>query len=150
MKALSLTQPWASLIAWGIKRIETRSWATRYRGPLAIHAARAFPRWAVEFCASHACRDFVLDHHQLPRQAIVALVRLVDVRPTSEVMGQLSLREAALGDYGPGRYAWVLDDIRCLREPIALAGALGLWEVPEGLWEEEEAGRVGSSPQEHG
>lgn len=40
MKALSLTQPWASLVAVGAKRIETRSWRTSYRGPLAIHAAK--------------------------------------------------------------------------------------------------------------
>ena len=39
MKALTLHQPWASLIAIGAKKIETRSWATSYRGPLAIHAA---------------------------------------------------------------------------------------------------------------
>jgi hypothetical protein len=39
MKALTLTQPWATLIAIGAKRFETRSWATAYRGPLAIHAA---------------------------------------------------------------------------------------------------------------
>lgn len=40
MKALTLTQPWATLIALGAKKIETRSWATNYRGPLAIHAAQ--------------------------------------------------------------------------------------------------------------
>lgn len=42
MKALTLTQPWASLVALGAKRLETRSWATTYRGPLAIHAAKAY------------------------------------------------------------------------------------------------------------
>lgn len=40
MKALTLWQPWASLIALGVKTIETRSWSTSYRGPLAIHAAK--------------------------------------------------------------------------------------------------------------
>lgn len=39
MKALTLWQPWASLVALGVKTIETRSWSTGYRGPLAIHAA---------------------------------------------------------------------------------------------------------------
>jgi hypothetical protein len=42
MKSLSLTQPWATLVALGAKTIETRSWATRYRGPLAIHAAKGY------------------------------------------------------------------------------------------------------------
>ena len=49
MKALTLTQPWATLVAIGAKRIETRSWRTSYRGPLAIHAAKGFPKWAREF-----------------------------------------------------------------------------------------------------
>jgi hypothetical protein len=40
MKGLTLTQPWATLIAIGAKRIETRSWSTSYRGPIAIHAAK--------------------------------------------------------------------------------------------------------------
>jgi hypothetical protein len=40
MKAITLTQPWATLVAIGAKKIETRSWATAYRGPLAIHAAK--------------------------------------------------------------------------------------------------------------
>ncbi len=44
MKAITLHQPWATLVAVGAKRIETRSWATSYRGPLAIHAARTTPQ----------------------------------------------------------------------------------------------------------
>jgi hypothetical protein len=40
MKAITLTQPWATLVAIGAKRIETRSWSTFYRGPLAIHAGK--------------------------------------------------------------------------------------------------------------
>ena len=43
MKMLTLHQPWASLIAVGVKTIETRSWSTPYRGPLAIHAGKARP-----------------------------------------------------------------------------------------------------------
>lgn len=43
MKALTLWQPWASLVALGVKTIETRSWSTSYRGPLAIHAAKKRP-----------------------------------------------------------------------------------------------------------
>jgi len=40
MKAITIWQPWASLIACGAKKFETRSWATKYRGPIAIHAAK--------------------------------------------------------------------------------------------------------------
>ncbi len=50
MKALTLTQPWATLVAIGAKCIETRSWRTSYRGPLAIHAAKGFPKAAWNLC----------------------------------------------------------------------------------------------------
>jgi hypothetical protein len=43
MKAITIWQPWASLIAIGAKKYETRSWATRYTGPIAIHAAKIDP-----------------------------------------------------------------------------------------------------------
>lgn len=45
MKVLTLHQPWASLVALGVKTIETRSWSTQYRGPLAIHAAATMPSY---------------------------------------------------------------------------------------------------------
>ena len=45
MKAITLTQPWATLVAIGAKRIETRSWRTFYRGPLAIHAGKTLPAY---------------------------------------------------------------------------------------------------------
>lgn len=43
MKAITLWQLWASLLACGAKKYETRSWATSYRGPIAIHAAKKDP-----------------------------------------------------------------------------------------------------------
>ena len=46
MRALSLTEPWATLVAIEAKRIETRSWQTGYRGELLIHAAKNYPGWA--------------------------------------------------------------------------------------------------------
>lgn len=48
MKALSLTEPWGTLVVTGEKKIETRSWKTAYRGLIAIHAAKNFPPWAKE------------------------------------------------------------------------------------------------------
>jgi hypothetical protein len=45
MKALTLWQPWASLVAFGEKRVETRCWTTKYRGDIAIHAAKTTPTW---------------------------------------------------------------------------------------------------------
>lgn len=39
-KAISIRQPWAWAIIHGSKDIENRSWSTRFRGPVAIHAAK--------------------------------------------------------------------------------------------------------------
>lgn len=47
MKALTLQQPWATLVASGRKTIETRSWSTRHRGPIAIHAGKTVPSWVL-------------------------------------------------------------------------------------------------------
>ncbi len=89
MKALSLTQPWASLVAIGAKNIETRSWSTGYRGWLAIHASKAFPGGARALCfeepfysALHKAglADItvpgLLGVERLPQGAIVAVVNL--------------------------------------------------------------------------
>lgn len=134
MKAMTVTQPWATLIASGAKRIETRSWRTRYRGPLAIHAAASFPRYALRACfdeqiASALGRSNVRALSDLPRGAVVAIAQLVDCRRVDELPGRLlTSRELRFGDYTPGRYGWVLDDVRLLRRPVPARGALGLWE----------------------
>jgi activating signal cointegrator 1 len=52
MQAISVNQPWASLIIAGAKRIETRSWSTNHRGPLAIHASKKFTPAAKLLCAT--------------------------------------------------------------------------------------------------
>lgn len=84
--------------------------------------------------------DFFLS---LPRGAIVAVCRLVecmeiDGAPTGfAVHGPADTQvwwrtrdEIAFGDYTPGRYAWLLADVRALPEPIPCRGAIGLWTVP--------------------
>ena len=140
MKALSLTQPWASLVACGAKRIETRSWSTAYRGPLAIHAAKAFPRDCRETAefdfhfrrflieAGYVHRFGGIDVSTLERGAIVATCRVVRCARTELIVSQISDQERAFGDYSSGRWAWLLNDIVRLPEPITARGALGLWE----------------------
>ena len=108
MKALSLRQPWASLIADGRKTIETRTWRTRYRGPLAIHAS-ARP------------------YEDLPTGGIVAVAWLYDCRPmeeSDEVQACIALYDRA--------NAWLLANV----EPVPLIpckGMLGLWKPSENI-----------------
>ena len=130
VKAITLTQPWASLVALGHKRVETRSWSTTYRGPLAIHAAKGFPRWAKAFASEEWALGRLRDP-RIPRAAVVAICRLADVRRTEDVSPELSGLERHLGDYTPGRFAWFLEDIEPLAEPVPARGAQGLWEWPE-------------------
>lgn len=96
MKVLSLHQPWASLIALGVKTIETRSWSTQYRGPLAIQAAaqwqdqRRVGDWLTyydgrrQWCTTNAygfAGRPAGTHVALPLGAIVATCTLADVVP---------------------------------------------------------------------
>jgi hypothetical protein len=150
IRALTLTQPWATLVAIGAKQVETRSWGTDYRGPLAIHAAKRFPTAARALCVSGPwfgrskfsevlraarIRGPVEDERRystgaLPLGKVLAIVELVDVRPITspDAFGHpLGDNEVAFGDWTPGRFRWVLADVRPLPEPIPARGALGLW-----------------------
>lgn len=140
MKALTLLQPWATLIAVGAKRTETRSWSTSYRGPLAIHAAKRWTHDLVRLAMREPCRSTLADAgfrlcSSLPRGAIVATCVLYDVVPTEEFQGEDFL-DGAFGDFRVGRYAWRLRDVVALAEPAPAKGALGLWE-----WSELDSGK---------
>ncbi len=134
MKALTLTQPWATLVALGEKKIETRSWTTRYTGPLAIHAAKSFPDWAMELATSYevftrALQRHGLSAHQLPRGVVLATCRLKDALPTTSLLAPgLATREWAFGDCSPGRFMFRLEDVVPLERPVPARGSLGLWE----------------------
>lgn len=138
MKVLTLTQPWATLVAIGAKRYETRSWATRYRGPLAIHAAKGFPRHAQDLMLDEPfkwvlARGGYTDPEELPRGVIVAQVELVgcfatEGKPQAGALVQPALFEAVFGFFGPGRYAWALDKLRRLERPVPARGRQGLWD----------------------
>jgi hypothetical protein len=136
VKALSLTQPWASLVAIGAKHIETRSWPTSYRGQVAIHASKSFPTDCRDLCYLFGCPEIAmaleassLTEKTLPLGAIVAVANLTGCdRITSTNPPQEP--ERTFGDYTPGRYAWRLDNIQPLRTPVPAKGALGLWEWP--------------------
>ena len=148
MRGLTLTQPWATLIAIGENSIETRSWGTPYRGELVIHSAKGFPRDARELCAEPPYREVLaaagyVDADHLPRGEIIAIADLVDVmrftRSTQKEVraraqrGEFPPHEADFGDFSSGRYGWVLKNVVRLRKPIAYKGMLGLWRLPSAV-----------------
>lgn len=132
MRALTLFQPWAQLIADGQKTFETRSWSTSYRGPIAIHAGRTIDR-------EHAI-DCGYQPDALPRGAIVAVADLVGMVHTEEaerlfrdtMPAAMAARELSHGDYGPGRWAWELRDVRSVPS-LPIGGQRGLWDVPDAV-----------------
>jgi hypothetical protein len=145
MKAITMTQPWATLLAVGANRIETRSWPTNYRGPLAIHTAMAFPKYAVELCRQqpYAGALAAAGYHSaadLPRGQIISVGVLDDLLRCDESTeksviqqsedGLLPPHEVAFGDFSAGRFGFVLSGMRVLPSPIPARGMLGLWTVP--------------------
>ncbi len=131
MKALTVWQPWATLIALEAKQYETRSWTSNHRGLLAIHAAenkRAYDLYHTE--PFHAIlEDAGYSGPQwLPYGKIIAICNLsATIQITYTYTTGLSLQELAFGDFTPGRYAWSLQNIQRLEIPILVRGKQGLW-----------------------
>lgn len=142
MKALSLIQPWATLVAVGAKRYETRSWSTPYRGPIAIHASKWLDAGGkiiskdvadyLALCHQEPFRSALTQNgidrvRELPSGAIVAVARLVDVVHADTVV--IDDLEREFGNFAPGRYAWKFADVRAIA-PIPHRGFPGLWDLP--------------------
>lgn len=104
MKALSIKQPWANLIASGEKTIETRTWATEYRGELLLVSSKT-PKIEPAGCA-------------------VAIAQLIDCRPMTKAD-----EAAARCEVYPRAFAWVLGDVRPI-EPFPVKGSLGIYDAP--------------------
>jgi activating signal cointegrator 1 len=128
VRALSLTQPWATAVAIGIKQWETRSWPTSVRGEIAIHAAKGFPRWAKDFAQEEQDAGR-LPKGQLPLGSIVCLAELIECRQAETVDKEIGDIERSYGDYSDGRFAFKLINVRPLAEPVLWRGALGFWSV---------------------
>jgi len=135
MKAITLMQPWATLVAIGAKKIETRSWKTKHRGPLAIHAGKRFPSTVHLqggiLIYEEPYRSFLnnagyWNSCDLPLGKVVAVVDLLEVERIMgiNVPGE---PERSFGDYRFGRYMWHLEVLQYFPEPIEAKGAQRLW-----------------------
>lgn len=132
MKALSIIQPWASLIAVGIKDIENRTWRTNYRGEFLIHAsAKRLPAgWTALTSEQYAAATRLVnpygkenDVKQLPVSAIIGKARLVDC-----VLNHPSVWAEK------GVWNWALADVQLFSTPILnVNGRLGFWEFDDAL-----------------
>lgn len=164
-RAISVHQPWASLIAGGFKTLETRTWIPPFIGEIAIHAVAAIPNYAWEMVANNRMFTEALQAmghdgtmQDLPLGAVIALATIeaagvVDhlsmdhnfsgtlywrdyrLQESQRRVTRLSPRELAFGDFAVGRSIWELRDVRPLPIPIPARGRQGIWN-----WEHRETG----------
>lgn len=126
MKALTIKQPWASLIIEGYKKHEFRSWKTSYRGKIYIHAGLSIEKDKVE---KFECYN--LDYI---KGAIIGEAELVDCILVHEKFNK-ELKAINPLVYGKSdhseTYAWELKNVIKYDQPIYLKGQLGLWNLRE-------------------
>jgi hypothetical protein len=119
---LTIRQPWAAAVLAGLKAVENRSWSTRHRGPLLIHAARAGARHA-------DCIPWPeLDPEKFVYGAVLGVVGLIECRPT----------EAG--------FDWLLGSPWRFPSPLPCCGRLGLFDVPDALVLPLLAAPIGTAP----
>lgn len=128
MKALTICQPYAHLIAFGHKLVENREWPTRYRGDLLIHAGKSRDWMA------GTDEQFARDYGERPVfGAVVAMASLVDCLHIDRIIdGQYDtlypwLREH---EHAHGTWCWVLENVERLTDPLPWRGAQGLFDIP--------------------
>jgi hypothetical protein len=123
MRALILIQPWASLIADGRilwfclspLLIETRSWPTKYRGTIAIHAGANADR--------EACIRWGYDPKVISCKAVIAVAELYDCVCFPDPRAP----EDEYGDFSAGRFGFLLRNVQVLEQPVSVGSSLGLW-----------------------
>jgi hypothetical protein len=138
LKALTISQPYASLIASGEKWVESRRWNTSHIGLLAIHAGKGTQYLTLREMSQQGLRC----------SCIVAVCRLVGcvhmerlqmmaaLRPKSRMPGsERYWSEILHHKHTEGPFCWVLEHVHRFREPIPCSGARGLWDwnVPDHL-----------------
>jgi len=133
MKAISLWQPWATLMALDLKKNETRTWTRHYTGPIAIHAAQRTIRFQDIPDVIEALGDKGIDIGDLPMPLgkIVCVRKITGYFRTDHFMPPEL--EFYLGNYSPGRWVWTTKMVQAL-EPIPYSGHRKIFEIPDELF----------------
>lgn len=125
MKVITLKQPWATLVAEGIKQIEFRSWKTNYRGKLLIHAGVGVDK--------EAMKKYENLNFDYPSGLIVAETELVDCLYLDEKLNEsiISQNNIAYGSRYRTGYAWILSNTKKINSDKKIKGQLGIWNYEE-------------------
>ncbi len=132
MRAFTVHQPYAYAIVAGLKGYETRPRRTNIRGRVAVHAGKASLNRATRELSDRGFWELLgavggKTDTDLPLGAVVGTVEIVDCVPVEDVVGGITEQERALGDYSPGRWAWVLKNPVMFDTPIPAKGKQGWW-----------------------
>jgi len=126
IKALTLWPPWGQFMAKGLKKIETRSWYTAYRGPLAIHSGARIYRKEIPPEVYELAIKTLGPEHQWQLGKILCIVNLNECLKTAYV--NPNKLERMLGNYELGRYAWCTSMIKVFQNPVPARGMQRMWE----------------------
>lgn len=123
MKVLTLKQPWASLVAEGIKQYEFRTWKTNYRGKVLIHAGAGVEKKELD-----RFKDLDLDY---PSKKIIAEVEIEDCLELDDNLNKkiISENNIAYGSKNRTGYAWKLKNVKKINVDKEINGKLGLWNI---------------------
>ena len=123
MKVLTLKQPWATLVAEGIKKYEFRSWKTNYRGKILIHAGTGIDKKELE-----KYKDFNLE---FPSKRILAEVEIEDCLELNDELNKniIAEKNIAYGSKYRTGYAWKLTNSKKINYDKEVKGQLGLWNI---------------------
>ena len=124
MKVLTIREPFATLIKDKVKIYETRSWKTNYRGEIYIHSAKARSKASNASIAGTYLKSRENPEHIICKCLLKNCIYM-DENFINEV--KKNKEEYYSGHYEVGRYAWQLEVIEVLEEPIYAKGQLGIW-----------------------
>ena len=121
MKVLTLRQPWATLVAEGIKKYEFRSWKTKYRGKVLIHAGAGIDKEDI--------KKYENMNLEFPSKKIIAIAEIEDCLELDEQLNKKIIEEnnIAYGNKIRTGYAWKLKNVKKINYDKKINGQLGLW-----------------------
>ena len=123
LKVLTLRQPWATLVSEGIKRYEFRSWKTKYRGKVLIHAGAGIDK--------EDMKKYKNVNLEFSSKKILAVVEIEDCLELDEELNNkiISENNIAYGNKVRTGYAWKLNNIKKINYDKEVNGQLGLWNI---------------------
>lgn len=134
MKAITISQPFASLIASGQKFVENRTWPTNYRGPIAIHAGKGLQYLDKDELKAypHGCIIAVAELTECVTKSKISLAMRADIGHMKAQCSNKSWAQLHRHKHTEGPWCWIIENVKTI-QPVAIRGAQGIWN-----WEPSE------------